>query len=103
MRLRAPRVRAGVTNFVWFWRLLQCIREFEAVFPPVNSTFKPSIRIKAGVAVADIKEAEISKKIIHKKFARKLNFYELLGLFALPGQRLPRHFTARSAFPTDAV
>ena len=47
--------------------------------------------------------SEISKKIIHKKFARKLNFYELLGLFALPGQRLPRHFTARRAFPTDAV
>ena len=47
--------------------------------------------------------SEISKKIIHKKFARKLNFYELLGLFALPGQRLPRHFTARRASPTGAV
>ena len=102
MRLRAPRVRAGVTNFVWFWRLLQCIREFEAVFPPVNSTFKPSIRIKAGVPFACDRGRDL-KKIIHKKFARKLNFYELLGLFALPGQRLPRHFTARRAFPTDAV
>ena len=60
-RLRAPRVRAGVTNFVWFWRLLQCIREFEAVFPPVNSTFKPSIRIKAGVAVWATEDRDLKK------------------------------------------
>ena len=97
-RLQAPRVRAGVTNIVWFWRLLQCVREFEAVFPPVNSTFKPSIRIKAGVAVAD-NRGQRSQKNHPQKVRAKI---ELFGVAKMPGQTGCRGTSQHDAPPRPA-